>query len=213
MNLIISGPQGSGKGTQAELLAKKFSLVHLETGEMFRRAAQKKTVFGRKIAHWLNKGILVPDKFVLRLLKQNLTEHNLKRGFILDGSPRNLRQIKWLDKELAKKNSPIDKLILLKISKKESIRRLSERRICPRCSRNFNLLTMPPKKDELCDNCKVKLVTREDETAEAIAKRLASYRRRTAPMVKYYQQKGKVIEINGEQPPGDVFKDILKALE
>lgn len=212
MNLIISGPQGSGKGTQAKLLAEKFGLVHLETGEILRRITQRNTPFAKKVANWINKGILVPDEPMIRLIKQLLTKKTLKEGFVLDGSPRNLCQAKWLDETLAEKNSEIDKLIFLKINKKEILRRLADRRICPECGQNYNLKTMPPKKGELCDDCEVKLTIREDETPQAIARRLASYHRSTAPIIQYYKQKGKVIEINGEQQVDEVYKDILGAL-
>ncbi|MFZ5365672.1 MAG: adenylate kinase [Patescibacteria group bacterium] len=213
MNLIITGPQGSGKGTQARLLAEKMGLVHLETGEMFRQIAEKNTAFGREVKAWINRGVLVPDREVVRLLRQILTREVLKKGFILDGSPRTLPQIKWLDKILAKKNNQIDKLIYLNISKKESIRRLQARRICPKCGRNYNMLTMPPKNDELCDECDVKLVIREDETPQAIVKRLKEYHSQTSPMINYYRKKGKVVEINGEQTVKDVLKDILGKLK
>lgn len=213
MNLIIAGPQGSGKGTQAELLAQKFGLVHVETGQIFRRTAKQETVLGKKIAVLLKQGTIVPDRLTLGLVDPFLTQKNLDKGIIFDGFPRRLSQIKWLDKKTAKKGSQIDRLLFLKISREESIRRLSSRRICPKCGRNFNLVTAPPKKDELCDDCQLKLITREDETPIAVAKRLSLFRRRTAPMVKYYKQMGKVIEIDGEQPPRKVFQDILEALE
>lgn len=213
MNLIISGPQGSGKGTQAELLAKKLGLVHLETGQMFRRMAEQKTSLGRKIAILLKGGKIIPDQLTLNLVSPFLTQKNLDKGIIFDGFPRRLSQIKWLDKKTAERGDQIDKLLFLKISQEESIRRLSSRRICPQCGRNFNLITMPPKKDELCDDCQIKLITRSDETPEAIKKRLKEYHNETDPMIDYYRPKGKVIEINGEQPPQKVFKDILKALE
>lgn len=213
MNIVIAGSQGSGKGTQAELLAKKMGLVHLETGEMFREAAEKNTLLGRKIAAWINKGSLVPDNLVSKLLKHYLTKRNLERGFVLDGSPRGLAQIKWLDKYLADHGSQIDKLIFLKITKQGTIKRLAGRRICPRCDKNYNLVTLPPKKDELCDNCHVKLVSREDDTPQAIIKRLSLYQRRTAPMIGYYKKLGKVIEVDGEKSVKEVFKGVVQALK
>ncbi len=213
MNIIMTGPQGSGKGTQAELLAKKMGLVHLETGEMFRETAEKNTPFGRKIAAWINKGSLVPDNLVFKLLEQYLTKRNLERGFVLDGSPRGLTQIKWLDKYLADYGSQVNKMIFLKISKHGTIKRLSGRRICPKCGRNYNLITLPPKKDELCDDCHVKLISREDDTPQAIAKRLSLYQSRTAPMISYYKKMGKVVEIDGEKPVKEVFEDIVRVLK
>lgn len=212
MNLIIAGPQGSGKGTQGDLLQEKLSLVHLETGDNFRAEIAKKTELGKECASYMDRGILLPDQIVFRLVEKLLDEQTLARGFVLDGMPRRLSQVQWLDNFLAEKNSQIDKLILLNLSREETIRRLSARRVCPECGRNFNLITMPPKKDELCDDCQIKLVTRSDETPRAIQKRLKEYHDETDPMIAYYRQKGKVIDINGEQPVAQVFQDILTTL-
>ena len=142
-----------------------------------------------------------------------MNEETIKKGFVLDGAPRRLSQIKWIDKYLVERNSQIDKLILLNLSREETIGRLSARRICPQCGRNYNLITVPPKNDELCDDCQVKLITRDDETPQAIAKRLEEYHTETDPMIEYYREQGKVLEINGEQPVEKVFQDILKSLE
>lgn len=212
MKLIISGSQGSGKGTQARLISEKFGLVHLETGDVFRAEIAKGTDLGKKCASYMDRGILLPDSIVFDLLSQLLNEETIKRGFVLDGAPRRLSQIQWLDKQMAAKNSQIDKLILLSLSKEETVKRLSARRICPKCGQNFNLITVPPKNDEICDDCQVKLITREDETPQAIEKRLEAYRSETDPMIDYYRQKNKVIDINGEQSVKKVFQDILNSL-
>ncbi|PIU04002.1 adenylate kinase [Candidatus Shapirobacteria bacterium CG08_land_8_20_14_0_20_39_18] len=212
MNLIISGPQGSGKGTQGDLLEEKFGVFHLESGQLMREAIKKETDFGRQIADYVNQGIIVPDELTNQLIEQSLVDENISKGIIFDGFPRRLSQGQWLDEQLVKKNSQIDKLILLILSTEETIRRLSARRICPKCGRNFNLITVPPKNDELCDDCGLKLITRDDETSEAITKRLEEYHTETDPMIEYYRKQGKVIEINGEQPVEKVFSDILEAL-
>jgi adenylate kinase len=179
---------------------------------MFREIAERETAFGREIANWINKGIQVPNRVVFRLLKKILTNETIKRGFILDGTPRNTSQLKWLDKELAERSTKIDYLIYLKMTKPGIVKRLSGRRVCPKCARNYNLLTMPPKKDELCDDCHRKLVIREDETPQAIATRLNLYYRRTAPMIEYYKEKNKVVEINGEQSVEAVFREIVERI-
>lgn len=212
MNLIIAGPQGSGKGTQGDLLQEKLGLIHLETGDNFRAEIAKKTELGKECASYMDQGILLPDQIVFRLVEKLLDQQTLVKGFVLDGMPRRLSQTQWLDNFLAGKNSQIDKLVLLNISEKETIRRLSARRVCPQCGRNFNLITMPPRKDGLCDDCRIRLITRSDETPKAIKKRLKEYHDETDPMIDYYRQKGKVVEINGEQPVEKVFQDILKAL-
>jgi len=213
MNIIIAGAQGSGKGTQAELLSKKMGLVHLETGEMFREAAEKNTPFGKKIASWVNRGSLIPNNIVFKLLEQYLTRRILEKGFILDGSPRDLNQIRWLDKFLSDRGSKVDRLVFLKISKNGAVKRLAGRRICPKCGRNYNLLTLPPQTDELCDDCHIKLASREDDKPQAIARRLSLYQKKTAPMISYYRKLGRVIEVDGEKSVGEVFKNIIDRLK
>ncbi|MDP2860487.1 MAG: adenylate kinase [bacterium] len=212
MNLIIAGPQGAGKGTQGKLLAEKLGLEHLETGRMFREAAGENTALGRQIAVWMNKGALIPDAVVFRLIEEHLTKEVLKKGFIIDGSPRNLIQAKWFDKMLTRKNARVDKLIFLRLSEKESILRLSARRVCPKCGKNYNLLSQRPKKDNICDICGEELVVRKDDTPQAIATRLKNFNKETAPMISYYRQKGKVAEINAEESIENVAKEIRQKL-
>lgn len=205
MNLIIAGPQGSGKGTQAEMLAKKFGLVYFQIGVELRKIAE--------VAETINTGKTVSDEIAFEVAKRFLNSDNLQKGIIFDGFPRYLSQALWLNEQLSGLNSTIDKIILLNISREETFRRLSSRRICPKCGRNYNLIRIPPKNDEICDDCQLALVQREDETLSAIETRLQIYEQNTVPMIDYYRQKGKVIEINGEQPVAKVFEDILKALE
>jgi adenylate kinase len=213
MNIILSGPQGSGKGTQADLLAAKLNLVHLESGKMFRQIISSDSPLGKKVASFVNRGILVPDDVVFEMVKTLFTPETLTRGFIIDGFPRTTAQIQWLDQELAAVGSKVDVLIYLKLSRPEALRRLSARRNCPKCGRIYNMLTQPPKKDELCDDDQTQLVTRADETPEAINKRLDEYEKQTAPMIAYYQAQNKVLEINGEQPINVIFEEILQKLK
>lgn len=212
MILIMAGPQGSGKGTQAKLLVEKFGLFHIEAGNLLREKAKENTVLGHKIASFINKGAMVPDKITFFLVEQLLTGQNLKKGIIFDGFPRRLTQLFWLEKKLKSKNTTLNFLIYLTLTKNESIRRLLGRRICPKCNRSYNLVTMPPKKGELCDVCQVPLVSRVDETKEAIERRLLNYQRRTSPMISYLKEKGKVLEIDGSSKVEKVFTSILKKL-
>lgn len=212
MILILAGPQGSGKGTQAKLLIKKFGLLHLEVGNLLREKAQEKAPLGEKIASYINKGAMVPDKIIFALVKEYLTVVNLQKGIIFDGFPRRLTQLFWLEKQLKRQKSAITSLIYLSLTKKESVRRLLARRICPKCHRNYNLVTMPPQKDSLCDDCRLTLISRADETKETIEKRLLNYQKRTKPMISYLKEKGKVIEIDGSPSVEKVFTSILKKL-
>lgn len=212
MILLIAGPQGSGKGTQAKLLVERFGLLHVEVGNMLRDKAKEKSSLGKKIASYLDRGAMLPDKITFSLVEKLLTDQNLKKGVIFDGFPRRITQLYWLEKMLKAKNHPIDLLIYLTLPKKDSIIRLLGRRICPKCNRNYNLVTMPPKNDERCDVCRIPLVRRADETREAIEKRLLNYQRRTRPMISYLKEKGKVLEIDGSPSVGEVFANILKKL-
>lgn len=212
MNIIILGPQGSGKGTQANLLAQKKELFHLETGKILRGLAGQKTILGEKIAEFQRQGKLVPNEITIEALKSFLTEENFKKGILFDGFPRNLVQAELLIKELAKYHGVIDKVIFLKISFEESLRRLLARRNCPVCGRSYNLVTLPPKNGEVCDDCGVQLIARKDENEEAIKQRLAAYQKETVPLIDYYRQKNLLLEINGERPIDVIHQDILEKI-
>lgn len=212
MNLIILGPQGSGKGTQAKLLKENLGLFYLEVGEILRKKAQENTLLGQKIDKLLNKGLLIPQWIIRKILLSSLSKKNLKQGIIFDGSPRTLSQAEFLDRQLTRRKSSIQKVIFLRIPKEISIARLSSRRICPKCKKIYNLITLPPKKEGICDACHVKLVIRADETPEAIEKRLQLYRQKTTPLLKYYREKGILLEIDGILPIKKVYQQILKNL-
>jgi adenylate kinase len=212
MNLIILGPQGSGKGTQANLLVEKKNLFHLETGKIFRNEIAQKTDLGIEAAKFVNQGKLVPDEIIAKILSQNLSAENFKKGILFDGFPRNLAQAELFEKELVKYEAAIDKVIYLNISLEESLKRLMARRSCPQCHRGYNLVTIPPKNSDICDDCGVHLIAREDETEEAIKERLAAYQKETAPLVNYYQQKNILLEINGERPIDVIHQEILRKL-
>ena len=212
MNLIILGPQGSGKGTQAKLLVSKLGLVYLEMGEVLRELASKKTPLGEKIASFQSQGKLVTNEIITEVLKSFLTEENFKKGILFDGFPRNLSQAGLLEDELKNHQVKIDKVIFLDISFQESLRRLKARRICPTCGANYNLVTMPPKNGELCDQCGSQLITRSDEKDEVIKERLGVYQKETLPLIEIYRQKGILLEVNGEQSVGAIHQEILKNL-
>ncbi len=212
MNLIVLGPQGSGKGTQAKLLVSKLGLVYLEMGDVLRELASKKTPLGEKIASFQSQGKLVTDEIIVEVLKSFLTEENFKKGVLFDGFPRNLSQTGLLEDELKNYQVKIDKVIFLNISFQESLKRLKARRICPTCGTNYNLVTMPPKNGELCDQCGSQLIARSDETDEVIKERLAVYQKETLPLIEAYRQKGILLEVNGEQSVGTIHLEILKNL-
>jgi len=213
MNIIILGPQASGKGTQADLLVKKYGLFYLEMGQILRDLTDKKDESGEKIASFINQGRLVPDEIIMEVLSRFLTQTNFQKGILFDGFPRNLPQAELFQKELEKQQTKIDKVIFLKISTQESLRRLSGRRHCPCCGRDYNLVTMPPKQGETCDDCGCQLVSRQDETPEIIQQRLAAYHQETTPVIDFYRKLGILLEINGERSIEAIHQEILQNLE
>jgi adenylate kinase len=212
MNIVILGPQASGKGTQADLLVKKYGLFYLEMGQILRDLVEKKDKEGEKIASFINQGHLVPDEMIMEVLGRFLTPANLQKGILFDGFPRNLSQAEIFQKELEKYQAKIDKVIFLKISTQESLKRLSGRRHCSCCGRDYNLVTMPPKQGEICDDDGCRLVAREDETPEDIKQRLSVYQRETLPVIDFYRQEGILLEVDGERSIEAIHQEILKGL-
>jgi len=202
MRLIIIGPQASGKGTQASMLAKEMGLSHLSMGEKLRQEAASGSRLGHQIKERIDKGELVPNELVEKMTKRLIKESNGK--FILDGFPRNEEQARFLDLI-----TPIDHVIQLKVSDKTAVERIGGRRECPK-GHDYHVFYKPPKKEGVCDVDGLPLHRRADDTSAAIMKRLQTYHNRTEPVLAHY--KGKVLDINGEQGIRDVHFAILKAL-
>jgi adenylate kinase len=207
MNIVIFGPQGSGKGTQADLASKRLKIPHISTGDIFREHMKKGTELGKSIATLMNQGQLVPDEITNEIVKERLSRQDCKKGFILDGYPRNINQARFL--EGIKK---IDLVIVLNVSDKETIKRISNRRLCPKCGANFNLVSLKPKIDNICDICGTELVQRKDDTPRAVKKRLKIYHQQTTPIFEFYEKRGVLKKINGEPPIKAVADDIARLL-
>ncbi|MEM4605855.1 MAG: nucleoside monophosphate kinase [Candidatus Pacearchaeota archaeon] len=189
MRIIIIGPQGCGKGTQAKILSEKLKIPHISMGDLLRGLTGE---LKEKVDKIINKGELVPAELTIKILKERISKEDCKKGFILDGFPRNLEQVKLLESLIK-----IDKVIVISIPDEESIRRISGRRVCPKCKFNFNIYTEPkPKKEGLCDFCNIFLVQREDDKEESVKKRLEIYHKETKSVLEFY--KDKVLKINGE---------------
>lgn len=210
MNIIFFGPQASGKGTQARILADKLGLFYLSTGDLFRNLSKEDP----SIKKLVKSGSLPSDDLAFSLLKTYL-EKKAKDAdnVVFDGYPRNVNQYLILKKFLKEKLTRIDHAILLDISDEEALRRLSARRNCPECKEIYNLITKPPKKDEICDKCKIKLVQREDDKPEAIKKRLFLYRRITEPLIEVFEKEGILRKVDGERPIKTISKDLLSLLQ
>lgn len=202
--ILFVGIQGSGKGTQAKIIAEKTGLVHISTGDLFRSLTGE---LKQKVDEVINGGNLVSNELTLEILKQRIEKPDCKKGIILDGFPRNLDQAKDLDKEFN-----VAQVIEIAISDEEALKRLSGRVSCPTCKRGYNLYTEPkPKNNDFCDDCNEKLVQRADDNEEAIKKRIQTYHKETKPILEHYQNK--LIKINGEQDIDSITKEILEVLE
>ena len=212
-NIVILGPQGSGKGTQAKILVKKFQMHHLEMGGILRRIASKKTTLAIKVNRIINiDGRLLPSKFVIDILKQELDKLPTSRGVLFDGFPRNLEQARALDKILKLFNKSLTHVFYMPISHQTTIKRLAARRTCKKCGRIFIAGQDMQRNIRQCPVCRGEIYHREDDKPIAIAKRLAIYHKRTLPVVKYYKQRGILITTSGEPSVQKVAKDIISNL-
>jgi len=208
LRIILLGAPGSGKGTQAERLAAATGMMHLSSGDLFRQAEKEGTELGKLAKSHMEKGLLVPDEVVIRMVLERIAGN--KAGVIFDGFPRTLEQAESLDKALGE--GGIDKAVYIEVSRGELLKRLSGRWICRQCQKPYHLVTSPPKKAGRCDNCGGELYQRPDDTVETAEKRLEVYLEQTAPLVEYYRRKGRLVEIAGERPIETVNKDLVARL-
>jgi adenylate kinase len=196
MRLILVGPPGAGKGTQAVHLAAHYRIPHISTGDIFRANLKNGTQLGKQAQSYMDRGELVPDSVTNEMVKDRLGENDLANGFLLDGFPRNTNQAQVLDNILTERNMPLDAVLELAIDNTEIIKRLSGRRTCQDCAKTFHIIFEKPKVDGLCDNCNGQLYQREDDQEEVIARRLQVYDQQTAPILSYYKKAGLLLSIS-----------------
>jgi adenylate kinase len=212
MRLIIFGPQGAGKGTQAELISKKYGVPAISTGEIFRWAIKGKTALGLKVQQYLDEGRLVPDQLTIGVVRERLEAGDAREGFLLDGFPRNLEQARALDAILADAGASLDAALVLDVPEEVSLRRIMGRRACSNCGRNYHV-DAPPSEDWTCDVCGGEVVERNDDHEEAtIRKRLELYHEQTEPLKQLYEERGLLLEVDGVGTPDEVFSRIVEAL-
>lgn len=195
--IILFGPPGAGKGTQADRLLRDFGFDYIATGEILREAIAKKTALGLRASEYMNAGRLVPDDVMIPIVEERLTAGGGDAGFLLDGFPRTVRQAEMLDEAAERNGIRIRKAIYLKTSRDTIVQRLSGRRICPRCGATYHISNIPPKVEGVCDRCGSKLIQREDDQEEAIVRRLVEYEKQTADVIHYYLDKGILAEVDG----------------
>ena len=213
MYIIFLGAPGAGKGTQAANVARELNLVHIATGDLFRQALEKGNKLGLKAKSYMEGGGLVPNQLTIAMVLERLEAPDSRPGAILDGFPRNREQAEALDKALAKQGKNVDKVIYIKVSEEELIRRLGGRWICRQCQTPYNITSSPPKVWGKCDKCGGELYQRPDDTPESIKNRLKVYFAETAPLIDYYTKRDKLVEVDGEGEVGEVSKRITTALK
>jgi adenylate kinase len=213
LRVVFFGPPGAGKGTQARLLEQKFGACQVSTGEILRRAAREQSALGKQAADYLDRGDLVPDQVMVRLVAERLREPDCRSGFILDGFPRTLTQADELEQMLDGTGLALESALCLQASNDVIIKRLSGRRTCKQCGSLHHLVFNPPARPGICDRCGGELYQREDDREEMIAARLRVYENQTAPLKEYYSKRGLLKEIDGVGSVEEVGKRVLKAVE
>jgi adenylate kinase len=212
MNIILLGPPGAGKGTQAKFISEKYSIPHISTGDIFRKNIKEKTPLGINAKEYIDKGELVPDSITISIVEERIKEKDCKNGFLLDGFPRTVYQAEALDAVLEKMGSKIDYVINIASSEKEIIERLTGRRVCKVCGAGYHVTNIPPKKEGICDVCGGKLIQRDDDKLETIKNRLRVYESQTRPLIDYYTNTKILVSVDGDKALEPVFKDICNIL-
>jgi adenylate kinase len=208
LNLLLMGPPGAGKGTQAERLKSDFQLPFISTGDMLRTNVTEQTDLGKQAKGFMDAGDLVPDGLIVAMAAARLQEHDAQDGFILDGFPRTIEQAEALDTQLAQLGRRVTAALLIDVPDDEVIRRLSGRRVCVKSGHNYHLDFDPPKNEGICDQDGSRLIQRDDDKPDVIKNRLAVYHEKTKPLVDYYDQRGLLRRIDGTREPADVHGHI-----
>ena len=211
--VILLGPPGAGKGTQAVNLAERTGLLHLATGDMFRENVRNQTELGKEAQRYMERGELVPDELTISMLLDRLNREDAQLGSLLDGFPRTTEQAEALDAALAAQNAEIAAALLIEVANDEVLRRLGGRWSCPDCGAVFHAVFSPPQVEGTCDRCPGALIQRDDDQPEAIRRRLDVYAQQTEPLIDYYERSGKLRRVNGAREPDAVGADLLAALE
>jgi adenylate kinase len=211
-NLILLGPPGAGKGTQAGRIVEEYGIPHVSTGDILRGAVKNQTQMGLEAKKYMDAGELVPDSVVIGIVKDRLQEPDTAKGFLMDGFPRTIPQAEALDAALDGLGRAVTKTIVVLVDEEELVRRLSGRRICRVCQAPFHVVFNPPKREGVCDKCGGELYQRDDDSEATVRNRLEVYRNQTEPLIDYYDQAGLVARVDGAQSPEKVYEDIRAAL-
>jgi len=209
MRLVIFGPPGVGKGTLSDMLAEKFKVPHISTGDIFRAEIKSGN---SELIQYVEKGLLVPDSVVNKIIEKGLKQEQYKNGFIIDGYPRTIDQAEFLENVMWKLKQKISLILNLIASEEIIVERSTQRRMCSKCGTLYNLVTMKPKKKDTCDKCNGQLIMRKDDEEETVRKRIQVYNEETAPLVEYFKKREMLIDIDASKKPKEIFNIVVKIL-
>ena len=213
MRVAFLGPPGAGKGTQARELAREWNVPHVATGDMLRDAAAAGTPLGREAKGYMDRGALVPDDVIVRMIAERLAQPDARAGFLLDGFPRTIAQAEALERLLKDVGQPLDRVVYFDVSEPELLRRLTGRRVCRNCQTAYHLVSAPPKTPGVCDRCGGELYQRDDDSEATVRNRLAVYARQTAPLLDWYRGRGLLASVPGEGAITDIRRGVRDAAQ
>ena len=212
MKIIMLGAPGAGKGTQAKMIAEKYSIPHISTGDIFRANIKNGTELGMEAKKYMDQGLLVPDELTVKILLDRVAKDDCMKGYVLDGFPRTIPQAEVLDKALSELGDKIDYAINVEVPDENIVNRMSGRRACVGCGATYHIVHAPTQKEGVCDVCGEALILRDDDKPETVTKRLSVYHEQTQPLIDYYEKQGCLKEVDGTMDMDDVFADICKIL-
>ena len=212
MRIILLGPPGAGKGTQAKTISDTLGILHIASGDLLRSHQDQGTELGNTARSYMQKGLLVPDDVIIGMIGERILAPDAEAGYVLDGFPRTLEQARALEEALDKQSQHIDRVVNIRVSEEELIQRLGGRLICRHCQRPYHEVNSPPSKEGTCDECQGELYQREDDASEAVTKRIQVYAEQTAPLIQYYRDKGSLTEVDGEGSIDGVGELLLSAV-
>ena len=212
MKIVMLGAPGAGKGTQAQMLAKKYDIPHVSTGDIFRMNIKNGTELGMEAKKYMDQGLLVPDELTVRILLDRVAREDCRKGYVLDGFPRNIPQADVLDEALSKLGDKIDYAINVDVPDENIIRRMGGRRACLSCGATYHIEHVPPKKEGICDKCGQELVLRDDDKPETVKNRLQVYKEQTQPLIDFYTKQGVLHNVDGTKDMNEVFEAIVAIL-
>lgn len=213
MRLILLGPPGAGKGTQAKRVIEEFDIPHISTGDIFRKNIKEKTELGQKVEGLLAEGKLVPDELTIEIVWDRLDQEDCKNGFLLDGFPRTIPQAEALDEGLAKRGLKLDRVLNIDVDKDSLVKRLSGRRVCPNCGASYHIDNNPPKVEGICDVCQTPVIQREDDKEQTVLDRIKVYDSQTKPLVDLYNKQDLVFTVDGTLPIHEITNKLVTELK